>query len=108
YGQILNVEAGLAELDTSSSCNSNELLDTIFQIRRIFWVGGNDIFSEGTWVWQHSQENLPLSSSRWGDDRPTSQTDMNCLVADGYYYDDTYLTDQPCSEERYFVCQILN
>ncbi|CAL4073136.1 unnamed protein product, partial [Meganyctiphanes norvegica] len=107
-GVILgNTTVDLAEVDTSSSCNSDALMDTIYSKDKGlgFWMGGSDVMAEDTWVWQYSQEILPLSSSRWGSGLPWGGTEENCLAADGYYYDTAQFYDGYCTTRAWFVCQ---
>ncbi|CAL4121751.1 unnamed protein product, partial [Meganyctiphanes norvegica] len=111
-GEILELQVDLAEVDTSKSCNSDDLMDTIKSKQDYaFHMGGSDVTVEGTWVWQHSQEVLPLSSSRWLDGLPYGDTDFNCLLATAeteHILDTAYFYDGYCDNIAPFVCQIFN
>ncbi|CAL4252144.1 unnamed protein product, partial [Meganyctiphanes norvegica] len=109
---IMSDTVDMAEVDTSNSCNSDDLMDTMKSkyLGTPFWLGGRDDITEGTWEWQHSTgETLSLNSSRWGNAYPIGSPDRNCLHAVGYYEDDTaYLYDDYCEDFNWFICQIFN
>jgi hypothetical protein len=68
-----------------------------------WWIGLNDITSEGTWKWT---DGTPYSYTYWYSSRPDGGTGENCVVffrnnwVGGGYWD-----DRPCTDARYYMCE---
>ncbi|CAL4150941.1 unnamed protein product [Meganyctiphanes norvegica] len=110
-GEIVGKKSDLAEVGRSGNpcCNDLELMDLIRSKGQDTWLGASDSVKEDRWVWQQSQEVLPLTSSTWKEDRPNGGTASNCLLAGpwGSYHSRVYFYDNHCEYNAAFICQIF-
>ena len=65
-----------------------------------FWLGGNDIRQEGTWVWDSNGDSI--EDNYWKNDNHRSKGNEDCLVMKK---DDELFHDRRCSDEYPFVCE---
>lgn len=67
------------------------------------WIGGNDIITEGVWLWTHSGQ-IVTESHNWWPGQPNSDTgDEDCAAMDSDVNYKWVALD--CSENHGFVCQ---
>ena len=64
-----------------------------------FWLGGNDIQDEGSWVWGSNQDLVNLKEF-WSVGRPTDRPDRNCLLMTN-----TGMYDFYCTTQQWSVCE---
>ena len=68
-----------------------------------FWIGATDRHKEGTFVYQHSNQQVP--DKYWAPfESKFIRTDENCVTL-SRFHGDLELFDIPCSLERNFVCK---
>ncbi|CAG2206749.1 unnamed protein product [Mytilus edulis] len=103
-------------LATVSSISENE-----YMIRRLgdatsIWLGGTDLKSEGTWVWNnYSQEETEklIQPTFWGPNQPNNYyQDQHCLAFFKFYNDGSVWTldgyawdDEQCHLQFQFMCE---
>ena len=66
------------------------------------WLGGNDIVSDGTWVWEDEEQWGGFTSWRSGE--PNGGDYEQCLVM-RYDFSGEW-NDAPCSNEKDYVCKM--
>uniref|UniRef100_A0A672LRA8 C-type lectin domain-containing protein n=1 Tax=Sinocyclocheilus grahami TaxID=75366 RepID=A0A672LRA8_SINGR len=68
----------------------------------IFWIGLNDVASEGNWEWSDGTDFQP-----WETNQPDNwQNNEDCVHIRGTEHQDTgKLNDLPCSSTYPFICQ---
>ena len=67
-----------------------------------YWVGGNDLETEGTFTW-HSGERPSIDPSLWNLNQPdNSNNSEHCLVISQGRFNDA-----PCELSRKYICEIL-
>merc|ERR1712126_713805 len=71
-----------------------------------FWLGGNDIGTEGDWYWIHSRNSI--DEDLWYTDRPTDHDYLNCMsftnsISNFGCYG--YWLDRGCLENHNVICQ---
>ncbi|KAK6194941.1 hypothetical protein SNE40_000470 [Patella caerulea] len=65
-----------------------------------FWIGANDIDTEGEWKWNDGSTVQPL---KWMPDNPdNSEGNEDCLETTNIHWN-----DQPCNDLRKFICEKL-
>ena len=71
--------------------------------RHRFWIGASDRSREGTFVYEHS--NLQVPQKYWGDGEPNNKGgDENCVVVSRVEGNFGF-NDFPCNKGTYFVCE---
>ncbi|XP_076101114.1 alpha-N-acetylgalactosamine-specific lectin-like [Mytilus galloprovincialis] len=97
--------AYLAELEMIDE--NKFLLDLLLTMpssnKHNFWLGANDINTEGTFIWSTSNHEFDITD--WGPHEPNGHKGENCL--DTRIYDDGKLhwNDHSCDLHFYFVCE---
>ncbi|VDI25364.1 low affinity immunoglobulin epsilon Fc receptor [Mytilus galloprovincialis] len=97
--------AYLAELEMIDE--NKFLLDLLLTMpssnKHNFWLGANDINTEGTFIWSTSNHEFDITD--WGPHEPNGHKGENCL--DTRIYDDGKLhwNDHSCDLLFYFVCE---
>ena len=70
-----------------------------------FWIGASDRNREGTFVYEHS--NLQVPQKYWEEGEPNNKDgDENCAVVWRRKGNLVRLNDVPCNEKYYFVCEM--
>ena len=71
-----------------------------------FWIGVNDIASEGNWVWVNG-ERASSSELIWDSGQPNGNRSANCVVVNGYpaFYYVGLAYDLRCSISRQGLCE---
>ncbi|CAL4098467.1 unnamed protein product, partial [Meganyctiphanes norvegica] len=70
-----------------------------------FWLGGSDVATEGTWVWQSGEplgDRFPWDSKDFHDEPNNSNGNENCLeirVAENRY------NDIRCHDVKGYICE---
>lgn len=73
-----------------------------FEGTSAWWIGYNDIQTEGTFLWR----NGTSSYTRWGSGEPDNYLNEDCVEEN---YSNTHLwNDAPCSTPFYFICESLD
>ena len=68
---------------------------------RTFWLGGNDIQTEGNWVWESNEEEINLNVF-WMNGKPTNSNADNCLaMTSGGMF------DFGCTRDLRLVCEYI-
>ena len=66
------------------------------------WVGGSDVAAEGDWTWT---DGSSFSYNNWAFGQPANYgTGEDCLMIN--WNGAGMWNDQPCSEEKRFVCKM--
>lgn len=99
------LESQLVEIYSAGENNFIKSMMGRFNSQEI-WIGGNDIDTEGEWVWAESGQNFKNSPfTDWGKDQPDTYKprDENCVEFDildkgGHWNDDQ------CYHEKRFIC----
>lgn len=68
------------------------------------WLGSNDGFAEGSWVWG---EGFPMLYTNWDDGEPNdgSEGGEDCGVVMTQVGRESLWDDRACDEERAYVCE---
>ena len=70
-----------------------------------FWIGVNDIASEGNWVWVNG-ERASSSELIWYSGQPNGGRNQNCVGVHGNPTSDAGLAyDRPCAASRHGLCE---
>merc|ERR1712025_1221926 len=112
FSNINCVDGGcLAEVKTEAQSNEIERVrKTIPKDFRGVWIGGHDLAAEGEWVWQHSNDEIPMSGEKgfqkWakGEPNDNGKDGEQCLAHEALS-GAGYWNDLPCSTKQPFVCQ---
>ena len=78
--------------------------DTSLSNNDLYWIGYNDIASEGSWVWT---SGISSSYTAWGAGEPNNDGgigDCAHLYAPPFSLSGTW-NDHPCSNLQSFVCE---
>lgn len=67
-----------------------------------FWLGGSDLETEGTWIWQHTKK--PLSFKHWHTGEPNGWRAENCLQIKKS--DQGEWNDGSCEQKNHYVCEL--
>merc|ERR1712025_803073 len=101
----------LAEVKTEAQSNEIERVrKTIPKDFRGVWIGGHDLAAEGEWVWQHSNDEIPMSGEKgfqkWakGEPNDNGKDGEQCLAHEALS-GAGYWNDLPCSTKQPFVYQ---
>ena len=65
-----------------------------------FWIGGSDLISEGTWLWN---DGSPLDWTYWAAPNPDGGTNENCAIWHNSYQ---AWNSAACWNNRYSVCSV--
>jgi len=66
-----------------------------------YWIGGNDIVTEGTWTWK---TDGGLSYTKWGSGQPDNSNNEDC----GEFYKSGstwYWNDNNCNNNNHYLCK---
>ncbi|XP_021340197.1 perlucin-like isoform X2 [Mizuhopecten yessoensis] len=68
-----------------------------------FWLGGNDMFVEGDWVWKGSGHRFRYT--HWLKGEPNNNNGQDCLLShiSGTRF---YWEDRECTSKYNFVCEV--
>ena len=66
-----------------------------------WWMGFNDIDSEGTWVWE---DGTTVSYTNWAAGEPNDSGGEDCGQLNRYHPDTTW-NDEPCTSSFRYVCE---
>ena len=66
-----------------------------------FWLGANDIQTEGNWIWDSNGEEVERNDF-WRSGKPTDLNFFNCLGIDH-----VGLLDFQCPSDLRFVCEYI-
>merc|ERR1711970_1522222 len=82
-GELYGLNIHLAEVETTAGCDCDNALLEAVRIKGVptTWFGATDAVSEGRWVWSHTNEWFPLTSTRWSIDEPYDEEKGDCLTA---------------------------
>ena len=71
-----------------------------------FWIGVNDIASEGNWVWMNG-ERASSSELIWSSGQPDGGRIENCVIVQGYpaHSDVGLAFDEPCAGSQQGLCE---
>lgn len=98
-------EAINAHLAVSTSQTENDLFSPLAQLDDI-WVGGNDISTEGAWVWLNGESMAGYTNWRMGEPNNSTGTDPmgeDCMIIEG---DNGGLwDDRSCLREYGYICE---
>jgi hypothetical protein len=64
-----------------------------------WWLGYNDVQSEGSWRWSHGTS----SYTNWGSLQPDNYNNEDCA----HFMPNGAWNDLPCSSQLYFICESL-
>ncbi|VDI59205.1 Hypothetical predicted protein [Mytilus galloprovincialis] len=99
-------------LATVSSVSENEYMISRLGAATSIWIGGSDLKSEGTWVWNYSQEEKLIQPTFWGPNQPNNYNNQDCLAYFKFYNDgitwflDGYAwDDDECQYQFHFMCE---
>ncbi|RXG60182.1 hypothetical protein Avbf_02930 [Armadillidium vulgare] len=74
-----------------------------------YWIGANDIGTDGLWYWDGPYTSLPTGSPFWGSSNgvsePNGDENQNCAVM--YRDNQYYFHDGECYKLAYPLCQLL-
>ena len=69
------------------------LLDpSISHLEEGYWLGGSDLLSEGTWIWD--SDSSPITYTAWGVGEPTGSPIENCIAITKNH--SHYWSDEDC------------
>ncbi|KAL4231972.1 hypothetical protein ACF0H5_009549 [Mactra antiquata] len=69
----------------------------------IFWLGGSDQASEGTWIWDKSQQQITYTKWKTGEPNNAGKGE-NCLTMS---FSDNFLwNDNNCAHKYNFICEV--
>ena len=63
-----------------------------------FWIGLNDLATEGSFVWASTGE--PAVIANWVEGQPNNWLNQDCVMVDGNQW-----VDDPCTNTGHFVCE---
>eukprot|EP00105_Crassostrea_gigas_P012433 XP_011428419.1 PREDICTED: perlucin isoform X1 [Crassostrea gigas] len=67
-----------------------------------FWIGGNDLISEGKWMWMTS--HTPLHYTNWAHGEPSNEFGgEHCMSL--LFYTDYHWNDERCKTVLPFICE---
>lgn len=67
----------------------------------IFWIGGNDLNTEGTWLWV--EDSSPVEYDNWASGQPSNETNSDCMAIKG----DGNWADENCNNTYSFICEYV-
>lgn len=78
---------------------------SLFGTADYFWLGANDLASEGSWVWS---SGTALSYTKWGPGEPNNSNNEDCAELrltnfSGLKPGDW--NDSACTDPKYFICE---
>ena len=65
-----------------------------------FWLGANDLQTQGSWVWESSQEEVSLNEFWWVN-RPANDIDFRCVALRNFG-----MFDYECTRLFPSVCKV--
>ena len=86
--------------------NRKTLIQNLW-IYNYFWIGINDIASEGNWVWVNG-ERASSSELIWRSGQPKGGRNQNCVMVNGYPTSSFYVGlayDNPCATLHPGLCE---
>lgn len=93
----------LLEKNNYLSTNYNIVLlflDEAF--KESFWIGGNDLISEGKWMWMTS--HTPLHYTNWAHGEPSNEFGgEHCMSL--LFYTNYHWNDERCKTVHPFICE---
>lgn len=102
--QCLQLGGNLASIQDNST---NSFLLAILDPALRYWLGGNDIKAEGTWMWEG--KNVHFSFTYWSLNEPNNaHGKQNCLLF-RYSGNDNAMKwfDRDCNNRCNYVCEIM-
>ena len=79
----------------------HENVITVFGVKKSYYIGVNDIKSEGNWV--YSSTGLP-ATTMFSDSQPNEGTSANCVTR-CYGRDDEQWCDTACDDLHGIICE---
>ncbi|XP_059094910.1 mucin-2-like isoform X2 [Tigriopus californicus] len=103
-GQLAEIVDQTDENAIDSYIRANfDVLNTDYR----WWLGGNDIDNEGSWIWETTR--VPISYSAWFSDQPDDDKGReDCLIIrkEGRNEDLIFgWDDRDCSDNHSYICQ---
>ena len=77
-------------------------LNTLFPATADVWIGGNDIASEGRWVWDESGDLITFNGLPFAVSSDSAAKD--CLVGHGVTVGGKVWMHSSCTTSRRFLC----
>ncbi|KAK3097405.1 hypothetical protein FSP39_009344 [Pinctada imbricata] len=72
---------------------------------RIYWIGGTDLGTEGTFYWEHTGKAISNKTySLWHGHEPNGRTRENCLMAWHKTFKNEW-NDQSCDIPQAYLCE---
>lgn len=93
-------QARNGQLASVGSSAENTAITGMFSGGETVWIGGNDVVTEGTWVWE---DGSPWSYINWASGEPNNVGNEDCLALRTF---DAFWNDSACSLPLYSVCEI--
>ena len=86
--------------------NRKALIQNLSISNIYFWIGVNDIASEGNWLWVNG-ERASSSELIWRSGEPGGGRNQNCVIVNGYptTSDVGHAHDNPCAVSRRGLCE---
>ncbi|XP_011183492.1 C-type lectin 37Db isoform X1 [Zeugodacus cucurbitae] len=66
-----------------------------------YWISGNDLAEEGTYV--SLSTGRPLLYTKYAAGEPDNSKEQNCLLLD--VFKESYMYDYPCNNPLYVICE---
>ena len=76
-------------------------LNVCFITEISFWVGGSDITSEGTWIWE---DGKPMNMTYFLTGQPTGGNTKNCAALSSTN-NGFLLSENVCTLSKEFICE---
>ena len=95
---VLMYDMQLKEAPRDKTTNK-EIAKATYRTGKWYWIGITDRSIQGSY--KYSSDNGTLTTSRWGNDRPSNDA-KDCGVmcnSNGYW------CDESCSTTKYYVCE---
>jgi hypothetical protein len=75
------------------------IVPLIIEFTPSWWIGANDIDSEGNWEWVPDKRSLDFPN--WASNEPVTDTNINCARL----YNDRKWRTQICGGVTSFICE---
>lgn len=75
---------------------------TVGLLANHYWLGATDAAKEGTWIWEHNKQPVPMGNPFWHIGEPSTSTTYNCAYLHASYSHRWF--DIACTSSAKAIC----